>query len=174
MHKLREFEGYQEKHFEIETKFSKHDNNFVIEYRLSGSIDDLVINEKAEHPCFRDELWKHTCFEAFIQDPKSSAYWEFNFSPSRDWAIYRFASYRSRIVTEGELPFELLIQQERYPRQLIMKVKIKGTPGVKLDGGRAGLSAVLEHKDDSRSYWALTHLGDKPDFHTIKSFIINL
>ena len=33
-----------------------------------------------------DQLWKHTCFEAFIAGQVSTAYCEFNFSPSTQWA----------------------------------------------------------------------------------------
>jgi hypothetical protein len=38
----------------------------------------------------RDELWRHTCFEAFVSAREESGYYEFNFSPSGDWAAYRF------------------------------------------------------------------------------------
>src|ERR1700733_5142479 len=41
-----------------------------------------------------DLLWKHTCFEAFIASADGPGYHEFNFSPSHDWAIYRFSAYR--------------------------------------------------------------------------------
>jgi hypothetical protein len=44
-----------------------------------------------------DALWKHTCFEAFVAGADASGYHEFNFSPSHDWAIYRFSAYRERM-----------------------------------------------------------------------------
>src|SRR5580692_817066 len=49
-----------------------------------------------------DALWKHTCFEAFVAAADAPGYHEFNFSPSFDWAIYRFSAYR-----EGMSPAEL-------------------------------------------------------------------
>src|SRR5882724_6998370 len=49
-----------------------------------------------------DELWKHTCFEAFIAPADAPGYYEFNFSPSLDWAVYRFGAYR-----EGMSPAEI-------------------------------------------------------------------
>jgi hypothetical protein len=49
-----------------------------------------------------DALWKHTCFEAFIAPADAAGYYEFNFSPSLDWAIYRFSAYR-----EGMSPAEI-------------------------------------------------------------------
>src|SRR5579863_6076666 len=49
-----------------------------------------------------DALWKHTCFEAFVAAADAPGYHEFNFSPSHDWAIYRFSAYR-----EGMAPVEV-------------------------------------------------------------------
>src|ERR1700728_1970020 len=49
-----------------------------------------------------DHLWKHTCFEAFVAPVDAPGYHEFNFSPSLDWAIYRFSAYR-----EGMTPAEI-------------------------------------------------------------------
>ena len=37
-----------------------------------------------------------------------------------------------------------------------------------------GLSAVLEEVDGTKSYWALTHPGDKPDFHHPDCFAAKL
>jgi hypothetical protein len=38
-----------------------------------------------------------------------------------------------------------------------------------------GVSAVLEEKDGTKSYWALAHpAGDKPDFHAAASFAAKL
>src|SRR5271155_5346197 len=49
-----------------------------------------------------DALWKHTCFEAFVAAADAAGYYEFNFSLSLDWAVYRFNAYR-----EGMSPAEL-------------------------------------------------------------------
>jgi hypothetical protein len=37
-----------------------------------------------------------------------------------------------------------------------------------------GLSAVLEEKDGTKSYWALAHPGEKPDFHDAGCFAAHL
>ncbi|HXO16400.1 MAG TPA: hypothetical protein VN835_08655, partial [Steroidobacteraceae bacterium] len=42
-----------------------------------------------------DGLWQHTCFEAFIAAPGVAGYYEFNFSPTLDWAAYQFTDYRN-------------------------------------------------------------------------------
>src|SRR5579863_7344904 len=43
----------------------------------------------------RDELWRQTCFEAFVSAAEACGYCEFNFSPSGDWAAYQFEDYRT-------------------------------------------------------------------------------
>ena len=42
----------------------------------------------------RDELWKHTCFEAFVAENAGDGYRELNFAPSGEWAMYSFTGYR--------------------------------------------------------------------------------
>ena len=37
-----------------------------------------------------------------------------------------------------------------------------------------GLSAVIEARDGSKSYWALTHCAAQPDFHLRQSFSLTL
>src|SRR5215510_4047227 len=38
-----------------------------------------------------DELWRQTCFEAFVGTAAGAPYYEFNFAPSTRWAAYRFS-----------------------------------------------------------------------------------
>ena len=40
-------------------------------------------------------LWERTCFELFLRQPGFGPYYEFNFSPSGEWAAFGFDSYRS-------------------------------------------------------------------------------
>ncbi len=37
-----------------------------------------------------------------------------------------------------------------------------------------GLSAVIEAADGTLSYWALTHPGERPDFHQRAAFTLRL
>ena len=37
-----------------------------------------------------------------------------------------------------------------------------------------GLSAVLEEQDGTKSYWALAHLNEQPDFHDPGCFVARL
>ena len=67
---------------------------------LRGDIARLRIPEDCT-PERTDQLWEHTCFEAFFAAHGESAYREFNFSPSGQWAAYAFKDYRQ---AEDQVP----------------------------------------------------------------------
>jgi hypothetical protein len=137
----------------------------ALTYVVSGKIGDLRIPPRTE-PVRADELWKQTCFEAFIRASGDAGYYEFNFSPSTQWAAYRFSGYRSamHVATEVEaLPIAVDLQTERY----ILATEIE-LDRMKLPHGekwQLGLSAVIEELNGRKSYWALAHPPGKPDFH---------
>src|SRR5688572_25684953 len=66
----------------------------ALRFRVTGEVAGLVTPAPSA-PVRTDELWRHTCFEAFVQGPASAAYYEFNLAPSTQWAAYRFDGYRS-------------------------------------------------------------------------------
>ncbi|MEM8936111.1 MAG: hypothetical protein AAGC77_06860, partial [Pseudomonadota bacterium] len=73
--------------------------NILIAHRVHGRVDSLKIAAPGA-PSRADDLWRTTCFEAFIRIPHSvssggAAYWEVNASPSRQWATYAFSDYRA-------------------------------------------------------------------------------
>src|SRR5262245_27252521 len=51
-----------------------------------------------------DELWRHTCFELFVRPSPDAAYYEFNISPSTQWAAYQFNEYRSGMRPATDIP----------------------------------------------------------------------
>ena len=73
----------------------------ALDYVVTGAMRDVQL--PALLPNARsDRLWEHTCFEIFIRPAADIPYYEFNFSPSTEWAAYHFGRYRGsrRIVTE--------------------------------------------------------------------------
>src|SRR6202035_5611008 len=75
--------------------------SLVLSYLVTGSIGDVRI-PAAVAAARTDELWRHTCFEAFVRTSPGPDYYEFNFAPSTQWAAYRFDSYRSGIRAATE------------------------------------------------------------------------
>jgi hypothetical protein len=146
-------------------------------YVLEGDIDTVRIPAlSVARPT--DELWKHTCFEAFIASD-GEEYRELNFSPSTEWAAYSFASYR-----KGMAPVALAssprIEVTRSGTQLIVEVRVASAgllpeswraPGARL---RISLTAVIEDTNGRIAYWALKHAPDKPDFHHSAGFILEV
>ena len=123
-----------------------------------------------------DGLWKHTCFEAFVAPADAPGYHEFNFSPSLDWAIYRFSAYR-----EGMSPAEIGPAPEISVR--------RGDAGLELRSAvrlghladlrdarhlRIALAAVIEDENGRLSYWGLRHPPGKPDFHHPNGFVLEV
>jgi hypothetical protein len=118
-----------------------------------------------------DELWQHTCFEAFVRPSAGPGYYEFNFSPSTQWAAYGFDGYRSgmRVATEIDAPrIELRSTVESYTLQAALELDGLSLPW------RLGLAAVLEETNGRKSYWALAHPPGKADFHQADCFALEL
>lgn len=143
-----------------------------IRYRVQGPIDALVLPMTVANPHFRDELWTTTCLELFLQEEGQTAYEEWNFSPSGNWAYYHFQSYRQ--PSGGSLRMQPLdpLHWLRNDHQLLLQVRIPMYQAFVAERRdlRYGLTAVLQLKSGEKQYWALDHAGDKPDFHLAASF----
>ena len=128
-------------------------------FGIGASAERFVIPEG--EPGRTDELWKTTCFEAFLREAGSRRYREWNFAPSGQWAAYDFSSRRKGMkkASVDQAPY---IRMEDNFTWWAMGATIALQADKQWD---LGLSAVLEEKDGTKSYWALAHRGDKPDFH---------
>jgi len=147
----------------------------VLSYVVTGEIGDLRLPPRSA-PARADELWRHTCFEAFLRPSPGAAYYEFNFAPSTQWAAYGFSGYRSgmRIANEVSAPhIEVQSTNERYSLQASLDLdRLPGLAGG--DPWRLGLSAVIEETDGTLSYWALAHPAGRADFHHSDCFALEL
>ncbi len=156
--------------------------SLVLAYVVTGTIDDLAM-PPVTAAARTDELWRHTCFEAFVRTGPGVGYYEFNFAPSTQWAAYRFSGYRSgmRVATEVGAP-QIAVERsaERYILQAslelnqVMASSESGGGDSKDAVWRLGLSAVIEETGGRRSYWALAHPPGKPDFHHSDGFALDV
>lgn len=151
------------------------DGALRLRYFVDGDVSRMVVPPPAESAP-ADGLWRHTCFEAFIAGQASTAYCEFNFSPSTQWAVYGFTGYREGMAPlEHALPPTVAasITDDRIALEAIVpRETLLALPGEsKL---RLGLAAVIERNDGGISYWALTHPGARPDFHDPAGFVLTL
>lgn len=157
----------------LEISFSRQSGHRLwLRYHLEMPLDKLALPDPAE-PERADELWRTTCFELFLRRPGDAAYAEFNFSPSSRWAAYRFDDRREG-MTRLDAAFgpgggiDMSDSHFALETMLILPPEWQGSD---LD---VALSAVVETAGGAKSYWALAHPADRPDFHHPGSFTLRL
>lgn len=147
------------------------EHRLLIGFTLRGDLDRLTIPGPGA-PQRTDRLWEHTCFETFLAMPGQDAYWELNFSPSTQWAAYKFPRYREAGFPTPDIEPRIIVH--RSPERL----DLHATAALDaLDTGRGlqiGLAAVIESLDGQFSYWALRHAPGRPDFHDRAGFALEL
>jgi hypothetical protein len=149
-------------------------SQLLLAFDLAGDIAALAIPAPAT-PGFRDELWRHTCCEAFIAGGESEAYTEFNFSPSGEWAAYRFDAPRQGMQPlHGQPSPQVAVELAQDCLRLRARVDLAAL-GISSEARlRVGLSAVVESASGTHEYWALAHPAERPDFHHPQSFTLTL
>jgi hypothetical protein len=145
-----------------------------LRFRLEGEVARLLLPEPADARR-RDGLWQHSCFEAFLRPDASDSYHEFNFSPSGEWAAYRFAARREgRTVPELPAP-AIAFAAHAEGCELNAEIHLAAIPELACTPALAvGLAAVVEQAGGMLSHWALAHGGVAPDFHDPASFRLRL
>lgn len=132
-----------------------------------GRIADIVL-PPAGAPGRADRLWHHSCFELFLRAEGTESYDEFNLSPSRQWAAYRFDGYRAGM---RDLPIAAPAISTR-GLDGCFALRTHFIPPLPAANWRINLAAVIEEKSGRLSYWALRHRPGKPDFHHPDCFAV--
>lgn len=136
----------------------------LLTYRVTGG---PVFVPPAASPVRTDGLWRTTCFELFVRPAGGQGYFEFNFSPSTAWAAYRFDGYRAGMENLPVAPPRI----EPVEDGVRVVLDLGGLPG---NEWTAAITAVIEEADGTKSYWALRHPSEQPDFHHADSFALTL
>ena len=144
----------------------------VFYYEVVGDIDRLQLPPQ-RRSAHTDGLWQHTCFEAFLRPVGARNYVELNFSPSSEWAIYRFADYR-RGMTAVEPPHSPKIICRRREDRLEADIDVHCSGLVLREELQVALAVVLEDQRGVISYWALQHPPGNADFHNDAGFVLKL
>ena len=170
-----------------------------LRYVVSGNIRAFKVPYHVTQKHRADELWRHTCCEAFVRIGRSETYHEFNLAPSGAWSCYRFDGYRSGMqpekhvgppaiqtyfrdepVAEAEIPglgVSGLDGIDHYPTPLFMLEAMLDMEETRLpldEPWHLGLSVVVEERNGTISYWALNHPTGDPDFHNPDCFALEL
>jgi len=150
------------------------DGRLGVGYVAMGAIGEVIWPGLANNT-FADELWKHTCFEGFMLE-EAGSYVEFNIAPSTQWAAYRFDSYRAgmRRADDVETSALTFMADPANWRAAHMRGFVSFPSLADRPVWRLGLSAIIEARDGTKSYWALAHAPGKPDFHNADCFTARL
>ena len=135
-----------------------------------GAPASRFVLPEADEPSRADELWRTTCFEAFLREEGADGYSEWNFAPSGQWAAYDF------------------IRPRGYGRGSTSPLRPTSGWRTISPGGRLEprFRSMLEKAGSSRSRRSLRRRtapsptgrwpmrADKPDFHHPDCFVAKL
>lgn len=145
--------------------------NFIIEDKSK-----IILLTDEQQGVRKNELWKSTCFEAFLGPAGSEDYFELNLATGGSWNFYNFDSYRNPSEAREEkrvtkIGFKKINEDHGITRlEVIVPIQSLNLKG-RLE---LSLNSVIEFKNKEKAYFAIKHVSDKPDFHQRDSFICNL
>jgi hypothetical protein len=150
------------------------DHVLTLQYEASGDTSGLLI-PAARAAARAHGLWRHTCFEAFLAGAGQAGYLELNFSPSGEWAVYRFRDYRDgMLAVTPESPPRIVVETSRERLAMSVEIPLRSIDVADEHPLRVGLAAVIESRSGTLSYWALRHPAGEPNFHHPDSFALML
>lgn len=161
----------------IEITFERRGGRLDLRFVVVGAIDDVawpgegtdgVIAAEQANEHRADELWRHSCFEAFVALAGAPGYREINLATSGHWAAYAFDDYRAGMRPASDVRLAEAGWRFGYRRA---DVSVAITLPHPEEDWACNVTAVIEAKDGSKSYWALAHPPGAPDFHDSDSFV---
>ena len=141
----------------------------ALRYTVAGRIAQVRLAPPSE-PGRTDELWRTTCFEAFVEASPGAGYYEFNLSPSSKWAAYHFTDYREGMALAEVSPPAIITGANATHIDVDALVYLMAND----EPWQLALTAVIEEASGAKSYWALKHPAGKPDFHHDDGFALEL
>lgn len=154
----------------------KTDGELQINFIIEDKNKLLYLGDDQKTPSRKHELWKTTCFETFFGLEGKDAYWELNLSTGGSWNFYSFDAYRNTSEPREESKVTKIgfkkLQEDDHITRLEVTIPIQS---LNLNGKlEVSLNSVIEFKNKEKAYFAIKHVGDKPDFHQRDSFVCNL
>ena len=172
--KLVPFPEPQVPAIDITGRIARQGNLLSIHYSVQGDFENILLPAPSTSTRKHD-LWKATCFEFFLAIKDQPGYWEFNLSPSSDWNVYAMDAYRQINMREEaafhQFPFEFKKTDEELSLNISADLRPILQPEQIL---QIGITAIIQTKDGTETYWALAHPGTQADFHVREGFVIEL
>jgi hypothetical protein len=159
---------------EITGSITRRGEALAVRYHLRGDPAEVMVPVPVHRPARRSGLWEATCCEFFLGVKGEARYWEFNLSPSGDWNVYSFTGYRQGMAEEAAFT-TLPVTVRRRRESLLLAAEV--AVGLMVPADRPlemGVAAVVQRAGGGLTYWALTHPGEKADFHRRDSFLVEI
>ena len=157
--------------FACSVRMRRRGRLLLLYYSVRGPLEQLAIPSAADAAGFTPGLWHSTCMECFVRSGNSTAYTEWNVSPSGNWWTCNFISCRSPAPrqSDGMRP------QRIRARQSGATLAVHSALPLMHDAPTAIAPAViLEHTNGARSHWAQALPFEQPDFHRLFSVACEL
>lgn len=175
MNKLVAFDSSYLQNFEIFSELSldpKDSLRLSLVFKVNDELSEVDLENRVlffdgKFMERKDELWKMTCFEMFLNPKGQKQYYEFNFSLAGTWNCYRFAGYRFPQPPEVSTDFEI---EKMVWKSKQLEITVKNNS--QFQKFNVGLTAVIKNKKNQTTYFALKHDGGKPDFHVSSAFTL--
>lgn len=167
--------------FTVKARMERTGLSLFCQYLIDGDTTRVLLPKRnSNNPTRMNGLWETTCFELFLKNKNSPNYLEFNFSTSGNWNAFSFSDYRSGMLEFGGIS-KMDIRFNYGPGYLGLDATLhlkekRHFLEEDFDDGRikACLCAVVENTQNEKSYWAVSHLSNKPDFHNDDNFTLKL
>ncbi len=142
------------------------DLSLDLTYTVTGDLTNLIFEKSISNPERTDELWKKSCFEIFLNNNSELNYYEFNFSPNHNWNSYSFDNYRTKAkyLLLPRAP-KILSHSEKNFYELQVSLEFAYPNLTNLNNLYISPTVILQHTNDTQSFWAINHSKTKPDFH---------
>ena len=147
-------------------------HKIAIKCLLSGEYEKVKLTPTSPNPQRTDKLWERTCFELFVSGTDRPDYWEYNLSPSRDWAVFSFTDYRQNKTDELSIDNIAINTHLEDGESVCLNALLPLPEALIAQKLQIGVSAVIQDNNDVIYYYALTHPATQADFHDKNSFII--
>ena len=160
--------------YAISAQASRDAGRLRLTFLLSGELDRLRIPPGASRA--GGELWRHTCFEAFVGVAGAAGYHEVNLAPSGEWTVYAFDRYRDgALLDDVAQPPRVVVAASHGELELDALIDLGAlSPAYAAASLRLALATVVEETSGALSYWALRHPPGAPDFHHTEGFTLRL
>ncbi len=155
----------------IDCELNNTSESLFISYKLQGDLSSLDLGTGIPKHARVMKLWEKTCFELFLKD-SNDTYVEFNFSPDFEWNCFKFEKKKSDPIPYERMElvkFDILFSNEVV--HVIVELQKRMFPEHFFEGKlSAGITSVIKEKSGAISYWALSHVDTRPNFHHFDSF----